>query len=335
MRFILQCMLILLLATTGGLAQVRGVSLAHLHARGFGYGSDECRKQLDALREMGCNWISITGFAYMPDVNSPGLRFGGDRSMRENDFAQTVKDAHDRQIKVMIKPHLWSRQFGEGKSPTDVKMSSEADWDAWFDAYGRYVVQQAKMAQDAGADGFCVGVELQGTSTQTARWKALIADVRKVFKGELTYAAAFEEWHQIEFWGDLDCVGINAYFKLADVESPDEATIRSGWDNVYARLDVFAQRIGKPICFTEIGYTACVKAAQQPWSWDMTRADPDLQARLYRIALAEASKREYVKGVFVWKWFTSDRWAEMEHGDEFGIQDRPMVVEALRACWKK
>jgi hypothetical protein len=313
---------------------VRGVSLAHLHAPGVGYGSDDCRKQLDTLASLGANWISVTEFAYMPAIDSPQLRFGGDRSMTRDDVAKTIADAHARGIKVLVKPHLWSRAFHDGKFAGDIEMKSGADWDAWFAAYGDYVVDSATRAQAAGADAFCVGVELQKTSHRTPQWRALIARVRSVFKGALTYAATHGEWVHIQFWDDLDCIGINAYFQLADSKSPDDATIRAGWKHAFDLIDPVARRFGKPVCFTELGYSVSAKAALQPWAYDDSEPDAGLQARLYRIALEEAKSRDYMVGVFVWKWFTSDQWQRFEEHDAFALQEHPQAIAAIAEAWK-
>jgi len=334
-RLLLTLVATTLLAICGANAMdVRGISLAHLHQRGVGYGSDDCRKQLDALTGIGANWIAVTEFAYMPAIDKPQLRFGRDPSMLHDDVATTVADAHRRGIKVLVKPHLWSRAFGYGKYAGDIEMTSEADWATWFSAYGDYVVDSAARAQAAGADAFCLGVELQKTTHRTQDWRALIARVRGVFKGALTYAATHGEWVNIEFWDDLDCIGINAYFQLADTASPDEATVRERWARAYAMIDPVARRFGKPVCFTELGYTVSSKAAMQPWAYDESDPDPALQAMLYRVAIDEASKRDYMVGVFVWKWFTSDQWHRFEGHDCFALQEHPLAVEAMLAAWK-
>lgn len=328
--------LLLLPPSTRADIEIRGMNLAHLHRGDVGYGSDACREQLDDLKSLGSNWIAINPFAYMARVDAPGLRFGGDRSMGLEGQKQTIADAHERGIQVMIKPHIWSGQFGrEGKMPIDIAMTSEGDWDAWFDQYGQYILTYAKFAQETGADALCIGCELQGTSKQTARWKKLIAEVRKVYSGYLTYAAAFEEWRQIEFWSDLDVVGINAYWKLADRESATDDEIRAGWSRVFDDLGPFARSIDKGICFTEIGYSTSARAAMEPWSWNVETQDPKLQDRLFQIALDETSKRPFIKGVFFWKWFTAANWQTFERRDAFAIQDTPSIRQILKEQWTK
>jgi len=49
-------------------------------------------------------------------------------------------------------------------------------------------------------------------------WKKLIQNIRKIYSGQLTYAANFDNYQNIAFWEDLDVMGINAYFKLRTLE---------------------------------------------------------------------------------------------------------------------
>ncbi len=336
MRTILAIALCLSLSA-GALAgdAVKGVSLAHLHRRGYGYGSEECRQELQRISALGANWVALNDFAYMPSVNSPVVSFNRDRSMSEADVRQTIRDAHAAGLKVLVKPHIWSREFwNNSKWHGDIAMSSEADWDAWFEQYGAYVLHHARIAQEEKADGLCLGVEYAGTVGQEARWRRLIAEVRKVYKGPLTYSAHWAEYDKIAWWDAVDVIGIGAYFPLAEVDNPSEQAVRQGWARVYADLEALHRRTGRPICFLELGYTPATKAAREPWAYDVPEENTALQAMLYRVAVEEAAKRDFVIGVFVWKWFTSDEWRRFERHEPFDMQDREPVLEVLRNAWK-
>ncbi len=331
----------LIILVTCGVVQIRaeqvnGVSLAHLHRRGMGYGSDECKKELAAVKATGANWIALNDFAYMQNVADPNLRFDRDGSMREADIMQTVRDAHAIGLKVLIKPHIWSRDFGRaGKWAGDIQMNSEADWSVWFKQYGDYVLYNARLAAETKADALCIGVELEKTSTRDADWRKLIADVRKIYDGPLCYSAAFLEWQKITWWDAVDVIGITAYFPVATVDAPTDQQIRDGWTKVYDELIPFARKLNRKICFTEIGYTASTTAGKEPWSANVKTRDEQLQSRLYRIALEEAARHDELVGVFVWKWFTSSQWRQHERSDPFAVQDQPHVLEALKAAWMK
>jgi hypothetical protein len=313
----------------------RGVSLAHLHRGDVGYGSDDCRRQLRAIRDVGGNWIAITDFAYMRAVDQPDLRFSGGGSDREAAIVKTIQDAHALGLKVVLKPHIWSHLFGSaGKWHGDIRMNSEEDWDRWFEQYTQYMLHQARIAQRTGADLLCIGCEYEGTTaSQEARWRKLIGRVRQEYAGPLTYASAFGEWPLIEWWDEVDYIGINAYFPVATRAAATEEEIRAGWTDIHRRLEPFARRWDKQLLFTELGYSASSRAAVEPWSYDIVDPQPALQARLYKVALEEAKKRNYMAGVFLWKWFTSDRFRRGEGAEPFVIQDREAVLNSLRQLW--
>ena len=311
------------------LLDIRGVTFAHLHRRGVGYGSEPARRELDRMAVLGVNWIALNDFAYMPDVTGPVVAFGRDRSMTRDDLRRQIADAHNRGIKVLLKPHIWASSFWDGKWHGDIRMDDEAEWAAFFDNYTAYILDQAKLAAETGADGLSVGVEMKGASGREEDWRRLVAKVREVYDGPVTYSANSDEWPDVAWWDALDVVGITAYFPLAEGADPTDADLRAGWAGVYDRLDAFHAEVGLPIVFTELGYSASDTAAREPWRHDEQNPDTAFQARLYRVALEEAARRDYVAGVFLWKWFTADTYARHEGGDVFVFQDRPETLAVL------
>jgi hypothetical protein len=314
-------------------AEVRGVSLASVPRGGVGYGSDACREQLKLIAATGANWVAINDYAWMEAIDRPAVRYGRDGRSPEGDIAQTVRDAHAVGLKVVLKPHLWSRDFGRaGKWHGDIRMTTEADWDQWFAEYGEYVLTNARIAAETKAEAMCVGVEYVGTVDQAARWRKLVADVRAVYTGYVTYAASFLEWDKVTWWDALDCIGIDAYFPLASQPNATDEELRAGWAKVYAQILPFAARLDKPICFLELGYSDSAKAGMEPWAYDIVDPNPEYQACLYRVALEEAAKHDQVVGVFVWKWFTAEP-RDGRRRDPFLVQDRPLVRDVLSRAW--
>ena len=310
--------------------EIRGICLAS--ARG-GYGSDSCREQLAEIRQLGANWVAINDYAWMSAVNRPEVRYGRNGRSPEGDLLQTIRDAHAAGLRILLKPHVWSREFHAGKWHGDIRMTSEADWDAWFANYTAYLLVNARVAQEGGAEALCIGTEFEGTSDQEARWRKLIADVRAVYKGPICYSAAFLEWQKIRWWDAVDVVSITAYWPVGPAETPTDEQIRARWNAIYDELEPFAARWNKPIVFGEVGYTTSPKTAAEPWSHDHGEAT-ELQARLYRIAIEESAKRPFMKGVFLWKWFTSPRRGDQWGGDPYTLQDKPLALEAIKAVWQ-
>ncbi|MDX1683090.1 MAG: hypothetical protein R3336_08220, partial [Phycisphaeraceae bacterium] len=106
---------------------IAGVNFAHVHRRGHGYGSEPAGKALDRLKQLSVNWIAVTPFAYQPTADSDQLRgfpgrpgdsgfFKGlDPTLSNADLARQIRQAHQRNIAVMLKPHVWSNDFWGGK----------------------------------------------------------------------------------------------------------------------------------------------------------------------------------------------------------------------------
>lgn len=318
--------------------RTHGMSVAHAYRGGGGYGSDACLQQFRELKALGVTHVSLSNFAWMESINAPALRFARDRTLGEGDTGKAIDQAHSVGLKVLLKPHTWARDFGRGKWHGDVAMTSDADWDTFFQNYTDFIVACAKVAEETKAESLCIGVEYVATTVpaHTARWRRLIVEVRKVYTGRLTYSAAFTEWKHIEFWNDLDVISISAYFPLTDKDLAPEADLRAGWARVYADLAALHRRTGKPILFSELGYTPAPKAGREPWSYDIEAVDDAYQARLFKVALEEAAKRDFVEGVYLWKWFTAPLTDARRFGREpFAIQAKPLVIEAIRQTWKR
>jgi hypothetical protein len=118
---------------------------------------------------------------------------------------------------------------------------------------------------------------LQRRQLLEREWRRLIAEVREVYSGRLTYAANFDEYREVGFFDALDVIGINAYFplrELPDPEATDETLARElegGWRRVFAEIDEFrtAQAVAdKPVLFTELGYTRFEDMSVAPWAGD-------------------------------------------------------------------
>ena len=110
---------------------------------------------------------------------------------------------------------------------------------------------------------------------QLGHWRALIARVRSVYTGRLTYAANYDHYPEIGFWDQLDVIGVNAYFELWPIELPLDADepldrhLREAWDEHLEDLDAFRHRRGlpdRPVLFTELGYTRRRHCSVHSWA---------------------------------------------------------------------
>lgn len=322
----------------------RGVNHAHVHSRGHGYGSDVSARELDSLKSLGVNAIAITPFAYQHGVGADRLagfpeseseKRRGDRSMTSADIAQEIATARRAGIKTTLKPHLWSNDFWDGGQwHGTVNQKSPAEHASWWRSYRAFALHYARLADSAGADMFCIGTELVEMSTRyPGEWRALIADIRSVYRGRLSYAAHWErEFDAIEFWDALDYIGITAYFPLNVSDSASVADLVAAWRPHRERIARLAERTGKPVLFLEAGYRPATGSFREPWLYAGGQSDPTVQTRAYEALFRAFSDQPWWRGVYLWKTFTDPAMAA-HYGEDLGFCFRGQPAEGVVRAW--
>lgn len=309
----------------------RGIAYAHSW-QGGGYGTPSSARSLLALRRMGITWIALTPFGYQASPGDTVVRTIFDQPGHETDRAMALDIAEARRLgmRVLLKPHLW---IDHGSWPGDIAFPSPGHFAAWFDSYSRMILHYADFAERAGVEVLSIGCELKGVTSGTeSAWRDLIAQIRRRYHGQLTYAANWDEYEHIAWWDALDAVGINAYFPLSDAPDPSLPELMAGAAAVRKRLDAFHARTRRPILFTEIGYGSVLGAASRPW--EAERAAPmhaELQRRCYEAIARTFSDVPWLQGVYWWKWFSAaSGQPDAQDRDPFSPRNKPAqgIIEA-------
>ncbi len=283
---------------------------------------------LDELGTLGVNAVAIHPYARIARDGTVDYRPGPVTPAT----LKPLRWAHERGMSTLLKPHL--AYWGSGFVWRGAITFDRADaWDRFFTGYRAFILAQARLAEQAGARWFAVGTELVGTLGHEARWRGLIAEVRAVYTGKLTYAANWDDAEKVPFWDALDAVGVQAYYPVAEVPNPTERDLRRGWAKVDRRIAALAAKHQRPVLLTELGYAASEAAAQHPWDdaavGNRARGQA-LKLRATRIALDVVENHPDIAGVFLWKWFPGPR----EHDDEFVLQ-YPAMKQLIAEAWRQ
>lgn len=290
---------------------------------------------LRTLAELGTTHLTLVSFGFQrgPQATRIQMRTGegesGDDWYSETDagIRALARRADSLDMGLVLKPHLWVGR--EGPSRLDISFERKKDWRAWQAQYRRFLLHYARLAEEVAADLLVVGTELAGTtSTREDFWRKLIADVRAVYSGKLTYAANWhEEYEAVPFWDALDYVGVQGYFPLSNEADPSAGAPAADWGPHRRALRRVSAEAGKPVFFTELGYRNARTAAAEPWRWpaEGDAPAPQLQARLYEAFFAEVWPRPWVAGAALWKWP-----ADPERRRTAGFMPRGPATEAIR-----
>ncbi len=290
------------------------------------------------------NWIVQTPFGWQRSYDSPTIKMAtsGNVYWGETDLGieTTTRLAKGRGIRTLLKPHIWLHRSSNGKWRGEIEMSSAEEWQQWFANYRKFILHYARLAEKLGIEALSIGTELRTTAVQREQdWRNLIAEVRKIYHGKLTYSANwYLEFEEVRFWDALDFIGVQAYFPLSDKENPGVAELISGWQSHKTAIKKVSTAFSKPVIFTEIGYKSRSDTAIRPWEWPnrsstpATAAELQTQANCYEAFFKTFWNQEWCAGAYFWKWFP--KLSERKSGNpgrDFTPQNKP--AERVMARW--
>ena len=293
---------------------------------------------LDRAGQVGVEALSVQCY-WLEDGPQPSFAAGAGPELSgfvepDAELAHIFGLAHERGMQTCMVPvQLVSSSAGRSawRRRTDVT--------AWRD----YYIDQRRMLEHAGLTAELMGVELLslGSELRTAtntrvteesdlpveifetkreEWSRSIVAARAVFSGALTYGALWkQELDQVEFWEELDFVGLVYFPRLGTPlgERPSDRSIQGSMTKVLRALVAKGQEIDRPVLLMEVGFPSSSRA----W-WDAAlgqgELDMDEQERLYSSFSAALetvrAESDVLRGTFLWRW-------EIEPGSG-GARDR-------------
>ena len=305
--------------------RLRGVTVS-CQTSGWEWGDPAMARTMDDLRGLGANAIAFHPYAR--------ISADGQVSWPQEEHPASIVNplawAHERGMTAMIVPHIayWGSPF---QWRGEIDFAADAVWERFFADYERWIVALARLAEEGRAPLFCIGLEYTHAQKFDTRWRRIIAAVRSVYHGRLTYGANWNEVEAVPFWDALDHVGVLAYFPICDAPNPTSAQLDAGWARREKELAAVSARTGKSVLFVELGYDAHDDAAAHPWAdhGPVTTQSRDLQCRCLAAGLRTVDRAPWLAGVFLWKWFPD---LPGHHRESFDLR-APETRAVIRAAW--
>lgn len=288
----------------------------------------------NSVKEINAEWVAVLpyGFSY---ANSPEVNFNLDRQWwgeRFDGMTEIIRQGKSKGLKMMLKPMVWVM----GGWPGGYELATEKEWKVWEESYSKYILATAKIAQEEGVELFCVGTEFKiASNTREQFWRNLIAEVRKVYKGPVTYAANWDEYEGVQFWDAVDVVGIDAYFPLTEEETPSVAKVKRAWTEPFRKLASIYKLLGKRVLFTEFGYRSIDQCSWRQWELEGTpytqKVNLKGQVNAYQAFFEVFWDEPWFAGMFLWQWYTNDARAGGPKNSDYTPQNKP--AEELISEW--
>ena len=255
---------------------------------------------VDDVAALGANHLSVVVAWSQTDIRAHHIGPHAKETQDEAVLRRIIRRARGRGLAVTLFPILWIEHRAPGEWRGTLAPSDAA---AWWASYRAFVLHHAALAESEQVALFSVGSELGSMEADAPRWRALIAEVRGVFSGRLTYSANWDHYRDVPFWDALDLVGITGYHRIApdDLTDPSEAQLVAAWQAVRRQVLRWRLGVGRPLLFTELGYPSRVGAAQRPWDHGGSGAvDLDLQRRCLAAFDRVWRLEPALAGVFFW-----------------------------------
>lgn len=305
--------------------KINGVSLV-------ASGGPITEENVQSVFNINANFAALMPFGFIRELSNPEIRFNTDRQWfgeREDGIIQYAEELRKKGINIMLKPQIW---VWNGEFTGFIKMTNEDDWKTLENSYTAFIMEYARIAQENNFEILCIGTELESfIDARPSYWKGLISEIKKVYKGKLTYASNWNEYNRTPFWDDIDYIGIDAYFPVDDKQSPTLEASKKGWQKHKAEMKTYSEKHNKPILFTEFGYRSIDYAGRAPWTVDRIDKQVNLgaQAILTQALFEEFWQEDWFAGGFVWKWFHDYENSGGKEDNRFTPQNKP-AEEVIR-----
>lgn len=272
-------------------------------------------QSMQSLAATGANSVSLVVTQYVQNVSDINIE---PTSATESDASveQAIAEAQAQGISVTLDPHL---DIADGTWRAYLDPSNVAQF---FANYQAMIVHYAEIAQATGVGMLVIGTEMESLSGSAyeSYWDNLIAAVRQVYSGKLTYASGWDETANVSFWNKLDVIGADAYVPVTSETDPTLQQLEAGWttvsSNSYAAsvmdnmsplafYESMSAEYDKPLLFTEIGYqsvndTNQLEGAFGTSNWvDFQQQSQALQAFF---TIFSQNGGNWFDGAYLWNW---------------------------------
>ncbi|MEO9871585.1 glycoside hydrolase family 113 [Ekhidna sp.] len=288
--------------------------------------------KMGEVKRINAGWVAVIPYGFSRS-GQPSVTFDHSRQWwgeQTDGSCKLIEYAKSHDLKVMLKPHVWV--MGEGWTG-DYTLSSEDDWERWEQDFSAYILNYAKVADSMNVEILCIGTEYRTPAKERPDfWRGLIKEAKEIYSGKITYASNWDNYENITWWGEVDYIGIDAYFPLAEGDNPSVEEIRLGWQPVKYQLSSFSKKWNKPILFTEYGFQSANGAAGKHWEVDKSESNSNhqIQADSYEATYQALSDEQWFAGGFLWKWHFSEKYGNWR-GTEWTPQNKP--AEEVIARW--
>lgn len=294
---------------------IKGVTFGAFAPEGS-FNKKQTYDSLDKLIERtNADFIVLVPNGLQETPQSQTIDFTSPATVGDEELEKMIDYIHSRGLKVALKPTVNCKN-GSWRAHIcffDKDVPCEPKWSVWFEAYTRFQLHFAGIAQRKGCEMFIAGCEMVQSEHREAEWRRLIADIRGVYSGPVTYNTDKYQEDNVTWWDCVDMICSSGYYPVDD------------WEAQLDRIEKVVRKFQKPFFFAEAGCMSTEGSMYVPNDWSIRgEAAPEEQAKWYATVFDAVSKRDFVSGFFIWDWGIR-LYPEKESGKDkgYGVYAKP------------
>ncbi|MBY0217568.1 glycoside hydrolase family 113 [Paenibacillus illinoisensis] len=294
---------------------IKGFTFGWMSGRGE-FRKPEAKESLRLMAERtGSSHVIFALAALQDHPQAVEVKYRGEHMVEDDELLDMIRYARTLGLRVILKPTVnctdgtWRAHINF----FDIDVPCEPKWKDWFRSYAAYQKHYAAIAEQENCEMFIVGCEMVQSERRSAEWREVIAAVREVYSGLVSYNTdKYQEGH-VTWWDAVDVISSSGYYPIGD------------WE---AQLDRIEQEVApykKPFFFAEAGCPSRIGSAQVPNDWGLEgEVSAEEQERFYEAMFRHASQREWVRGFGLWDW-SANLYQEKNAltDDGYGVYGKP------------
>ncbi len=245
------------------------------------------------MADHAVTWTALAYAAEQATAFSTEIPFESAPTVADDEIVWAIREAHRLGVKVCLKPVVnvadgtWRAHIGF----FDWDVPNEPSWSQWFASYRRFILHAARTAQAEACEMLCIGCEMVRSDGQDAHWRRLIADVRAVYSGAITYNCDKYQEDRITWWDAVDVISSSGYYPI------------DSWQEQLDRIEQVVVESGKPFFFMEAGCPSREGSPALPNDWALEGAvSMSAQLEYYRTMFEACRSRYWIRGIMLWDW---------------------------------
>ena len=272
---------------------IRGITFAPFAPRGV-LEKEETWKSLAAMQERtGADTVLLAPSGIQKTAHSTGIEYKSEHTMGDRELKEFIYYAKSLGFRVFLKPtaNCLDGTWRAYISFFDEDVPCEPKWSEWFASYTDFQLHYARIAEETGCEMFIAGCEMVMTEHREEEWRKLIADIRKVYHGPVSYNTDKYQEHNVKWWDCVDVISSSGYYPADD------------WENQLDRIEKVREHFRKPFFFAETGCMSTAGSSLRPNDWEVEGETAlEEQREWYEKAFRAMEKRPWVRGTALWSW---------------------------------